>query len=76
LIDRGSIDRPLRFGTTRCVVAALASAAIARGASAQEALPPPADHEVAFASDVAPIFMRACYGCHGPERQRSDFRPT
>jgi hypothetical protein len=38
------------------------------------ALPPPADHEVAFTAEVAPIFRRACYGCHGPQRQRSDFR--
>ena len=74
MIDRTSIDRPLRVGTTRFVVLVLASAAAAPGASAQEALPPPADHEVAFASEVAPIFQRACYGCHGPERQRSDFR--
>jgi hypothetical protein len=29
---------------------------------------------VDFLKDIKPIFARACYRCHGPEKQRSDFR--
>jgi hypothetical protein len=29
---------------------------------------------VDFIADVQPILARACYGCHGPEKQRSDYR--
>lgn len=29
---------------------------------------------VDFVADVQPIFVRACYGCHGPEKQRSGYR--
>jgi len=27
-----------------------------------------------FARDVRPIFVRACYRCHGPDRQKGDYR--
>src|SRR5437588_1170660 len=29
---------------------------------------------VDFARDVQPIFARSCYSCHGPEKQKSDYR--
>src|SRR5262249_42562079 len=27
-----------------------------------------------FETDVRPIFAKACYSCHGPQKQKSDFR--
>ena len=38
------------------------------------AAPSAGDDAVDFIRDVAPLFERACHKCHGPERQRSDFR--
>jgi mono/diheme cytochrome c family protein len=29
---------------------------------------------VDFETDVRPIFAKACYACHGPQKQKSDFR--
>src|SRR3954467_178183 len=29
---------------------------------------------VDFARDVRPIFEERCYSCHGPEKQKSDYR--
>src|SRR5262245_37515199 len=30
--------------------------------------------KVDFETDVRPIFAKACYTCHGPQKQKSDFR--
>ena len=35
---------------------------------------PPAAATVDFARDVRPILEANCYACHGPEKQKSDFR--
>ena len=37
-------------------------------------LPPAAGRTVDFVADVQPIFAKACYSCHGPEDQSSDYR--
>ena len=37
-------------------------------------LPPPATHAVDFVRDVEPIFREHCLACHGPEKQKSDYR--
>jgi len=42
--------------------------------SSEPAFPTATARPVDFAKDIKPIFTRACYLCHGPEKQRSDFR--
>src|SRR6266700_7070478 len=37
-------------------------------------IPPAAERKVDFATDVRPIFAGRCYNCHGPEKQKSDYR--
>ncbi len=37
-------------------------------------LPAPADRPVDFEKDIAPIFAQACFKCHGPDKQKSNFR--
>ncbi len=43
-------------------------------ADAPAELPPSAAKQIDFAADVEPIFARACYRCHGAEKQRSGYR--
>ena len=38
------------------------------------ALPEPTSQAVDFARDIEPIFEQHCVGCHGPEKQKSDYR--
>src|SRR5436190_1556662 len=37
-------------------------------------LPPTATKRVEFGQDIQPIFAKHCYSCHGPEKQKNDFR--
>ncbi len=37
-------------------------------------LPPPASRAVDFARDIKPIFEANCFSCHGPQKQKSQFR--
>jgi hypothetical protein len=37
-------------------------------------LPPAATRTIDFARDVRPLFEQTCYGCHGPEKQKSNYR--
>lgn len=55
---------------------ALLSVALAARAAAleQSSLPAPAIKRVDFARDIAPIFREHCIECHGPKKQKSDFR--
>ena len=43
-------------------------------AQATVSLPPASPAAVDFVRDVAPIFQRHCYACHGPDKQRSGYR--
>lgn len=38
------------------------------------ALPAPANRPVDFAREIVPIFAEHCHACHGPEKQKSDYR--
>ena len=38
------------------------------------ALPPPAAKGVDFAGEIRPILEASCYSCHGPKKQKADFR--
>ncbi len=37
-------------------------------------LPPAAARSVDFMKDIRPIFEKACFSCHGPEKQKEDYR--
>ncbi|HYG76173.1 MAG TPA: PSD1 and planctomycete cytochrome C domain-containing protein, partial [Planctomycetota bacterium] len=37
-------------------------------------LPPAAAREVDFEKDIQPIFAKNCYSCHGPRKQKGDYR--
>ena len=54
----------------KLVVLFLAFAAVVKAAE----LPPAATRPVDFAREVAPIFREHCLACHGPEKQKSDYR--
>lgn len=42
--------------------------------AADNTLPAPAKTKIDFARDVAPIFAKHCYGCHGSQQQMSGLR--
>src|SRR5258706_1646989 len=44
------------------------------GSTVRADLPAPAKKTIDFETDVRPIFVAACYSCHGPQKQKSDFR--
>jgi mono/diheme cytochrome c family protein len=37
-------------------------------------LPPPAKQPVDFVKEVQPLLAKHCYSCHGPEKQKSEYR--
>src|SRR5262245_11503511 len=37
-------------------------------------LPPPADRRIDFARDIRPLFVKHCFACHGPEKQKGGLR--
>src|SRR5262249_4503082 len=62
------------FGTPATILAIALLVNDAPASDSQPTLPPPASKKVDFASDIQPIFARACHACHGPTKQRSGFR--
>jgi hypothetical protein len=59
---------------TGLAVALLVCVALGAGKVDVSQIPPPADRKVDFDRDVRPIFQKTCYTCHGPEKQKSDYR--
>src|SRR3954467_3751506 len=58
--------RRMRATAWVCGLGALLAGALAPGAGQKP--------RVDFARDVRPIFEQRCYSCHGPEKQKSDYR--
>jgi hypothetical protein len=61
------------------VLALAGTAAVALAADAPKVdvskLPPPAAKRgVTYAKDIKPIAEKACFGCHGPEKQKGKLR--
>ena len=52
----------------------LPAAALCAATAAAATLPPPAERPVDFAKDIQPILEQACVKCHGPDKQKSDYR--
>jgi len=64
---------------TAAAFVALAVVAPSRGADKKStvdftAIPPAVNRPIDFDRDVRPIFAKSCFGCHGPEKQKSDYR--
>ncbi len=59
----GASKRGPRAIPSICLLFALAATFAGQGIAAPD-----------FATEVLPIFERSCYGCHGPEKQRSGYR--
>src|SRR6266487_481853 len=66
------------FGFGRCGVIAFGIAlaiSMTWGADIDSTkIPPAPNRKVDFEKDVKPIFAAQCYKCHGPEKQKSDYR--
>ena len=58
---RSHLARSVKFGMGAAFVTVLAVPGVSVGQSA------PADHEVTFTKDIAPILQRSCQHCHQPE---------
>ena len=62
-------------GSARALLAVATCLVAITGRTAEPILAANASHAaVDFVADVQPILHRACYGCHGPEKQRSGYR--
>src|SRR5687767_14735002 len=46
----------------------------ALGAEPAATLPTPASHSVDFAREIQPVLARACFDCHGPQKQEAGLR--
>ncbi|HXU75282.1 MAG TPA: PSD1 and planctomycete cytochrome C domain-containing protein [Methylomirabilota bacterium] len=65
------------FQTVRVLVLAAAVLFLtttAPTAAVSTNLPPPAGRQVSYEKDVQPLLARACYECHGPEKQKGALR--
>ena len=58
------------------VVLCLAAAAFAFAQEVVDvsALPAPVNRKIDFIADIQPLFAKHCLSCHGPQKQKSDYR--
>ncbi|MBI3877142.1 MAG: PSD1 domain-containing protein [Verrucomicrobia bacterium] len=65
-----------RPGILAVLMAAFASSAAAAPKAAVDIskLPPAASGAVDFARDIQPLFVKNCYSCHGPDKQKNGLR--
>ena len=72
MLDRKIVRGPIPF-LLLCHAVLPASAASPAGID-KTRLPVAATHVVDFEKEIRPVFARHCYSCHGPEKQRNNFR--
>ncbi len=65
---------PSHLWASACLFLAALLAVPGADAADPSRLPPPANRHIDYAQDVRPIFVRACYRCHGDKKQKSSFR--
>ncbi len=65
--------RLVRFDLVIVLLSGLAPVS-ARAQEGGLSLPPPATRKVDFERDIRPILAANCFSCHGPKKQKSDFR--
>lgn len=70
-----TLPRPASHLLAATLLGAALAALFSRGGAAEtKALPPAATAAVEFEQHIRPIFQAHCLECHGPEKQKSDFR--
>ena len=82
MLARGSGVRPIGLAPSRvpriaCLAAVLLALFAPGGrllAADADGLPPPADRQVSFPSDIEPILASRCVACHGPAQQMQGLR--
>lgn len=74
MTGRGVANVVARPALVAAALAALALCGAGTGRAEPEAGAEVNSEAVDFIADVQPIFGRACYSCHGPEKQRSGYR--
>jgi hypothetical protein len=67
-------QRGLSFAACGVIVLGSALTVGAAGKVDVSKLPAPSSQTIEFSRDIAPIFEKTCYRCHGPERPKSRFR--
>ena len=70
-VSDGMMQGMIRPTPSLLILAATSCVAASAGLSP---LPPAADQPVDFVRDIRPIFAHACLKCHGPEKQKGDYR--
>ncbi|MEM9365659.1 MAG: c-type cytochrome domain-containing protein [Planctomycetota bacterium] len=73
LIDMVTVRTLFRYRVVAAIT--ILAAAFAASAGAQERSPVDGDGKVVdFQRDIAPLFVKHCLECHGPEEAKNDFR--
>src|SRR4051812_31108027 len=60
--------------TLVCVIGSAGPIMRAKAAVDVSKLPASASGSVDFSRDIRPIFEKSCHSCHGPQKQKGEFR--